>query len=165
MDRKIVLIAHNLRSCNNVGSLLRTADGLAIDCVYLTGYTPYPKMKNDTRLPHIRDRVDHKIHKTSLGAESTVKWHYSADIMEVIIKLRLEGHKIIALEQSDNSISLENYDSLPKLALIVGREVEGIEKEILENVDDIISIPMLGSKESFNVVQAAAMACYKFRYF
>ncbi len=165
MDRKIVLIAHNLRSCNNIGSLLRTADGLAVNGVYLTGYTPYPILKDDKRLPHIRNRVSRKIEKTSLGAESSVDWQQNSDINDVLAKLRHEGYRITALEQSNKSVSLEKYKSPTKIALIVGREVEGIEDDVLGEVDDIISIPMLGSKESFNVVQAAAIATYRFRYF
>lgn len=164
MENEIILLAHNLRSCNNVGSLLRTAEGLGIKKVYLTGYTPYPKLKNDKRLPYIRDRVDHKIVKTSLGAENYIDWAHREDIEDVIEELKKNKFKVVALEQTKKSINLNDYSSQNKIALLVGREVEGIEPEILNLVDHILSIPMLGKKESFNVVQAAAMALYKFRF-
>ena len=65
--RDIILIAHNLRSCHNVGSLLRTAEGLGVQTVYLTGYTPYPLELGDTRLPHIATKLHKQIDKTALG--------------------------------------------------------------------------------------------------
>lgn len=165
MDREIVLIAHNLRSCNNIGSLLRTADGLNVKTVYLTGYSPYPEQKVDTRLPHIKERVSKKIKKTSLGAEETVDWLHKADINEVIKNLHAGGYQLVGLEQTKDSVSLEKFLPNTKIALLVGREVEGLEQELLRQIDAAVSIPMLGKKESFNVVQAAAMAIYKFRYF
>ena len=72
----IVLIAHNLRSCHNVGSLLRTAEGLGVSKVYLVGYTPYPLgTGNDHRLPHEAVKIDKQIHKTALDAEKQMCWH------------------------------------------------------------------------------------------
>ncbi len=165
MTNEIVLIAHNLRSCNNVGSLLRTADGLGVKTVYLSGYTPYPKYKLDKRLPYIRDRVDRKIKKTSLGAEKYIEWVHEESINEVLNLLKRKKYQIVALEQAENAIDINKFKITNKIALIVGREVEGIEEEILNEVDSIVSIPMLGKKESFNVVQAAAMTIYAFRYF
>lgn len=158
--KSIIVIAHNLRSTHNVGSLLRTAEGLGITEMYLTGYTPYPALIEDERLPHIATKLDKQIAKTALGAEKTLPWHHVELIDEVLQKLSNEGYKIIALEQSQNAVPLPEFNPPAKVALIVGREVEGIEQSILEKSDDIIEIPMRGKKESFNVVQAAAMALY-----
>ena len=162
--RELVLIAHNLRSAHNVGSLLRTADGLGIQQVILTGYTPYPAQTHDSRLPHLAAKIDKQIVKTALGAEKNVKWQYYSDIKDVLDDLRAKGFKIVALEQAANSIPLPQFQSPDKLALIVGREVEGIEPEVLELCDFVLEIPMFGNKESFNVAQAAAMALYHFRF-
>ncbi len=162
--RKIVLIAHNLRSCHNVGSLLRTAEGLAVQSVYLTGYTPYPAMKNDSRLPHLRQKIDKQIHKTSLGAEKLVTWHHQSDVKALLKQLRSDGFQICALEQTPQSVEISKFQFERKIALIVGREVEGIEIEVLDLADSTIFIPMLGQKESFNVVQASAMALYHMRF-
>jgi 23S rRNA (guanosine2251-2'-O)-methyltransferase len=161
--RDIVLIAHNLRSTHNVGSLLRTAEGLGINKVYLTGYTPYPKNHNDSRLPHIATKIDKQIAKTALGAEKYLDWQHRDNIEDLIKELRKDGYNITALEQAPGSTKLPAFNPPQKIALIVGREVEGIEPEILELCDDILEIPMFGKKESFNVVQAAAMALYHFR--
>lgn len=160
----IILIAHNLRSSHNVGSLLRTAEGLGVDDVYLTGYTPYPSSADDERLPHLAQKIDKQIAKTALGAEELVKWQYRTEIAPLIEKLRHQKYQIAALEQGENAVKLSKFSRPDKVALIVGREVEGIEPEVLELCDQIVEIPMFGRKESFNVVQAAAMALYHMRF-
>jgi tRNA G18 (ribose-2'-O)-methylase SpoU len=162
--RKIILLAHNLRSSHNVGSLLRTADGLGAT-VYLTGYTPYPKSAHDARLPHLSEKIHAQIKKTALGAEVSATWQYFDDIADALDRLQRDGFIIAALEQNKNSQSLPNYHAPEKIALIVGREVEGIELEILDRVNLCLEIPMFGQKESFNVAQSAAMALYHMRFY
>jgi 23S rRNA (guanosine2251-2'-O)-methyltransferase len=162
--KQLILLAHNLRSTHNVGSLLRTADGLGLAKVFLSGYTPYPLTSPDARLPHLAKKIDAQIAKTALGAEKSLTWEHHEAIEPVISSLRSEGYAVYALEQTAGSISLPTFVAPDKLALIVGREVEGIEPEILALCDESIEIPMLGKKESFNVVQAAAMALYHCRY-
>ena len=162
--RQIVLIAHNVRSTHNVGSLLRTAEGMGVERVFLTGYTPHAKTSDDARLPHISQKLSAQIHKTALGAEHLVTWEYNAGIEPVIAQLKTDGFTICAVEQADGSFTLPDYDVPEKVALILGREVEGIEPEVLALADRILEIPMLGKKESFNVVQAAAMALYHCRF-
>lgn len=164
MQRQLVIIAHNLRSTHNVGSLLRTADGLGVKSVYLTGYTPFPQSQNDERLPHVSQKITRQIHKTALGAEKFIAWEHFTDIDTAIEQLRAEGFMIAALEQAADAISLPQLTVPSHLAIIIGREVEGIETEVLKRADIILSIPMLGKKESFNVVQAAAMALYHCRF-
>lgn len=161
--RHIRLIAHDIRSTHNVGSLLRTAEGLGVEHVYLGGYTPYPETSDDTRLPHLSRRLSQQIHKTALGAESLVHWSHENDVQELIQHLRQMGFSVIALEQSNNATRLPDFRSPAKVALLLGREVEGIDPELLELCDHIVEIPMYGQKESFNVVQAAAIALYQLR--
>ncbi|MDQ5972185.1 MAG: hypothetical protein QG553_344 [Patescibacteria group bacterium] len=164
MSPTIILIAHNLRSSHNVGSLLRTAEGLGVEDVYLTGYTPFPATAHDSRLPHIAQKVDRQISKTALGAETTQNWQQRDSIDDLVTELRAEGYTIAAVEQTGTAVALPSYQPPKKVALIVGREVEGIEPEVLALTDLQLVIPMFGSKESFNVVQAAAMALYHCRF-
>ena len=161
---ELILIAHNLRSTHNVGSLLRTAEGLGVNKVYLTGYTPYPGIKNDERLPHISAKLTRQIKKTALGAETTQSWEHRSEIEGLLQDLKQQGYTVAALEQTETALKLPDYKPADKLAIIVGREVEGIEPEVLDITDLQIAIPMFGSKESFNVVQAAAMALYHCRF-
>ena len=161
---QIILIAHNVRSCHNVGSLLRTAEGLGVQEVILSGYTPYPLQDNDTRLPHIARKLDKQIHKTALGAERTQAWRTFASFQEVRAYLKEKQYVLAAIEQAPSSIPLPAFKPPEKVALLVGREVEGIEPEVLSLSDIILEIPMFGQKESFNVVQAAAMTLYHCRF-
>ncbi|HVX23832.1 MAG TPA: TrmH family RNA methyltransferase [Candidatus Saccharimonadales bacterium] len=162
--RQIIVIAHNLRSTHNVGSLLRTAEGLGVSEVYLTGYTPYPLSDDDSRLPHLARKIDAQIHKTALGAEQQIKWHSNTTIAGVVEQMRQDGYTVMALEQTPDAMALPQYQPPEKLALILGREVEGLEPEVLALCDGALEIPMFGQKESFNVVQAAAMALYYCRF-
>lgn len=160
--REIIVIAENVRSIHNVGSLLRTAEGLGCTKVYLTGYTPYPQQNNDQRLPHQSEKLTRQINKTALGAEKIAI--YQPDINAVIKNLRKDGYSIIALEQSETSVDINSFNPPDKCALIVGNEVKGVSKETIKQSDTVLEIPMFGNKESFNVVQSAAMALFYLRF-
>ena len=162
--RDIILVAHNLRSCHNVGSLLRTAEGLGVQKVILSGYTPHGTHSNDRRLPHEIAKITNQIHKTALGAEHSIPWDYHHEILPVMAKLKEEGWAIAALEQAEDARELPKYHPPHKVVLIVGREVEGLEPEVLAVCDTVLEIPMYGRKESFNVAQAAAMALFHCRF-
>lgn len=162
--RKIILIAHNIRSCHNIGSLLRTADGFGVLKVYLTGYTPYPHGENDTRLVHLSTKIHNQICKTALGAEESTAWEYSENILPVLDRLKKAGYEIVGLEQAKNSIKLPDYNPSEKVAILIGSEVEGIDKALFAHCSTLIEIPMFGAKESFNVVQATAVAVYHCRF-
>ncbi|HJP96240.1 MAG TPA: TrmH family RNA methyltransferase [Candidatus Saccharimonadales bacterium] len=159
--QSVILIGHNLRSCHNVGSLLRTAEGLGVAKVYLTGYTPYPAgQADDPRLPHEALKLDKQIHKTALDAENQIDWEHRDDVLGLLQSLRADGYAVMAVEQTTHSISLPDFTPPQKIALLVGREVEGVEPEVLAACDGALEIPMFGHKESFNVAQAAAIALY-----
>lgn len=162
--KSIICIAHDIRSAHNVGSLLRTSEGLGVEKVYLTGYTPYPIKQNDDRLPHEANKIQKKISKTALGAELSDIWEHNSDLLTVIDMLKKDGYTIAALEQAKGSTALSEYESPEKIAVILGREVEGIAYDVIGLADITLEIPMYGNKESFNVVQAAAMLLYHCRF-
>ena len=156
---EIIVIAHNIRSTHNVGAIFRTAEGFGISKILLTGYTPYPTLPADTRLPHISLKLTNQIHKTALGAEAIVPFEYS-EVLDLAV-LKEAGYRIVALEQADRSIDITTYASPEKIALLLGEEAEGITDELLAQCDDILEIPMAGKKESFNVSVAAGIAMYQ----
>ena len=160
--RDIILIGHDIRSTHNVGSLLRTAECLGVKKVYLTGYTPYPKLEGDRRLPYIAEKITKQIHKTALGAENSIEWSQSDEISPVLRQLKKAGYQLIGLEQNPKSTPLPDFSPPTKCALLLGREVEGIDQKLLVYCDEIVEIPQFGKKESLNVVQAAAIALYHF---
>ena len=147
-----------------MGSLLRTAEGLGATKLYFTGYTPYPEAPNDPRLPHLRAKIERQIHKTALGAEQSMPWEQCEDVFATITRLQKEGYTVVAVEQAPQAVPLPNFKPAMKIALLVGREVEGVEADVLARCNRIVEIPMFGRKESFNVAQAAAMALYHCRF-
>ena len=161
--REIIIIAHNIRSTHNVGAFFRTADGLGISKLILSGYTPYPTFEGDTRLPHFADKLTRQIHKTALGAESTVP--FERHEVPPLDKLKQAGYQIVGLEQDERSHILPNYTPPQKIVLLLGNEIDGIYPEYRALCDDLIEIPMNGSKESFNVSVATGMALYHLQYF
>jgi len=141
-----VVICHNIRSAYNIGSIFRTADGAGVRKIYLTGYTPAP--------PHLG------IAKTALGAEKVVAWGKISRLGALLEKLKKEKFEIIALEQNEKSISHDLLSSKKKMALILGKEVRGLNPVVLRKCDKIIEIPMRGQKESLNVAVAFGIAIY-----
>lgn len=154
LEKEIIVIAHNIRSLHNVGSIFRAADGFGISKIYLTGYTGAPEGSNAD-----------KIHKVALGAEKFVPWEQTRSLARVITKLKKSGYRIVALENNVNYkiTSLAKYKSKTLTALVLGEEVKGFTKKILDTVDDIVEIPMQGKKESLNVSVACGIALYALR--
>lgn len=155
---EIIVIAHNIRSTHNIGAIFRTCEGFGIDKIIISGYSPYPSLAHDTRLPHIHRKLTDQIHKTALGAEALVPFEYQET--PNITALREAGYRIVGLEQDDRSIMLPNYEVPEKVVLLLGEEVEGITSDMREVCDDLIEIPMVGQKESFNVSVATGIALY-----
>lgn len=154
----IIVIAHNIRSTHNVGAIFRTSEGFGATKIILSGYTPYPLIAADTRLPHISRKLTDQIHKTALGAEVIVPFEYQET--PDIETLRAQGYTIVGLEQDERSVMLPDYIPPEKAVLLLGEEVEGIKDELRNVCDDLIEIPMVGKKESFNVSVAAGIALY-----
>ena len=155
----MIAILHNIRSLHNVGSIFRTADAVGISKIYLCGYTPAPY--DEFGLP-IGPLV-----KTALGAERTVAWEKCASTTRLLDKLRADGYKIFAVEQSKRSMPYQRLRlskrQLEKAALIVGNEIKGVSPAVLSRADKILEIPMFGKKESLNVAVAFGIVAYGLR--
>jgi len=155
---EIIVIAHNIRSTHNIGSIFRTCEGFGVKKLIISGYSPYPLASNDSRLPHIVEKLTAQIHKTALGAETMVPFEYQS--YPEFDELKQEGYKIVGLEQNKRSKMLNDYEPPEKIALLLGEEVNGLTDDLLNQCDDLIEIPMHGKKESFNVSVAAGIALY-----
>ena len=145
-NNKFYIIAHNIRSLYNIGTMFRTADALGVDRLFLTGYSGQPPRK--------------EISKVALGAEESVEWQHYKSLSYLIKKLKKDGVKIIALETSDQAINYLDFKPKFPLALLLGNEVRGVSEVMLKQVDTTISLPMNGIKESLNVGVAMAVAGY-----
>ena len=154
----IVIIAHNIRSTHNVGAIFRSAEGFGVEKIILSGYTPYPKIEKDSRLPHIAEKLTAQIHKTALGAETMVPFTFQQQ--PSLQELKNQGYRIVGLEQASRSVPMSQYTPPQNIALLIGEEVHGIEAALMDQCDDIVEIPMVGQKESFNVSVATGIALY-----
>ena len=155
----IIVIAHNIRSIHNIGSIFRSAEGFGVSKLILSGYSPYPTISDDTRLPHLSAALSKKINKTALGAESLVPYEYAQT--PPLKELRDSGYVIVGLEQDTSSVPLSEYKPAHKIALLLGEEVEGISRDLVSQCDVLVEIPMYGKKESYNVSVAAGIALYR----
>ncbi|ADY50776.1 tRNA/rRNA methyltransferase (SpoU) [Pseudopedobacter saltans DSM 12145] len=146
----IVVVLDNVRSLHNVGSAFRTADGFAVDALYLCGITAQP--------PH------REIEKTALGATQSIDWQYFANVADAVADLKENGYQIIAIEQAENSISLLDFEPKKdqKFALFFGNEVNGVSEEVMKQIDTCIEIPQFGTKHSFNIVISTGIVLWDF---
>lgn len=156
----MVIILHNVRSMHNVGSIFRTADAAGVEKIYLCGFTPSPL--DEFKKPR------QQIAKVSLGAENYIPWEACKRTTSLIDKLKKDGYKIFSVEQSKDS-KLYNEISLSraqqeKTALVVGHEIKGLPRSILERSDRVLEIPMRGKKESLNVSVAFGIVVYSLLY-
>lgn len=146
----VYVILNSIRSSYNVGSILRTSDGVMIEKLFLCGYTPTPDKK--------------EVVKTALGSQNSVNWEYIKDPKEVIYSLKSKGIKICALELTDTSISYYNITKTDfPLCLIVGNEISGVSQELIDLCDFSIEIPQFGIKQSLNVAVAYGIAVFDLR--
>lgn len=155
---EIIVIAHNIRSTHNVGSIFRTCEGFGVRKIILSGYTPYPTIPDDSRLPHIHQKLTAQIHKTALGAEQMVPFEYQEE--PDLTALKKAGYRVVGLEQDARSVMLPDYAVPEKVALLLGEEVHGVTQDLLDQCDDLLEIPMQGQKESFNVSVATGISLY-----
>jgi tRNA G18 (ribose-2'-O)-methylase SpoU len=146
------IILEDIRSAYNVGAIFRTADAAGVAKVFLVGYTPAPIDRFGRPQPEIL--------KTSLGASKTMAWEQVATTREIIERLQNDGVCVAAVELAPGSVSLKDFKEPVDLAYIVGNEVDGVSKEVLEMADVTVELPMLGQKESLNVAVTAGIILY-----
>lgn len=135
----IVLVLDNIRSGLNVGSAFRTADGFALEKIYLCGITAQP--------PH------REILKTAIGATDSMAWEHVDNTETVIAQLQKEHYHVVAVEQAEGSTTLPDFQ-LPKdkkIALVFGNEVRGVSQAAMDIIDECLEVPQFGTKHSFNI--------------
>jgi len=145
----LVVVLDQVRSLHNVGSVFRTADAFLVEAVYLCGITSTP--------PHP------EIHKTALGAEESVSWKYFEDTAVAVQELINDGYVVFAVEQAEGSRMLGqlHLGEKPKIAVILGNEVKGVQQRIIDMCDGCIEIPQFGTKHSLNVSVAAGIVVWE----
>ena len=146
----LVVVLDDVRSMHNVGSVFRTGDAFRIEAVYLCGITSTPPSS--------------EIHKTALGAEDSVAWHYYHTALEAVESLKAEGYEILSIEQAHGSTMLQDFTPLSdkKYAVVFGNEVKGVHQEVVDASDGCLEIPQFGTKHSLNVSVTAGIVIWHF---
>jgi len=144
----VVIVLDNIRSQNNIGSIFRTADAFRVSEIHLCGITATP--------PH------REIHKTALGATESVSWKYFPSTKDSISELRSAGYNICAVEQTTDSIPIDQFYPAENtsFAVIFGNEVQGVDNNVIKEVDFCIEIPQFGTKHSLNISVAAGIVIW-----
>lgn len=146
---RLELFLDNIRSTYNIGSIIRTADGAGVKTIHLCGISATP---------------DHpKVAKTALGAVDSLKWTHSRNGVTAAKALINDGFTLWGLEETPEAeplLSVSQSDLPPKLILVIGNEVVGIDPDILRLCTRVLSLPMKGIKESLNVTVACGIAVY-----
>jgi 23S rRNA (guanosine2251-2'-O)-methyltransferase len=144
----VVVVLDNVRSQNNIGSVFRTADAFRLESIILCGITSKP--------PH------REIHKTALGATESVHWEYQEETSKAIEELKAGGYQILAVEQAENSVSLEQLQLKKdqKYALVFGHEIRGVDQKVVDMCDLCVEIPQFGTKHSLNISVAAGIVIW-----
>ena len=149
----VVVVLDNVRSLQNVGSFFRTGDAFAVERICLCGITATPPNRD--------------IHKTALGAETTVAWSYHETTAACLDALRTEGYRLLAVEQVEGAVMLDDLRPEPgvKYALVFGNEVFGVAQEAVDRCDGAVEIPQLGTKHSLNVSVSGGVVLWRFFFF
>jgi 23S rRNA (guanosine2251-2'-O)-methyltransferase len=143
----VCVLLENVRSLYNVGAFFRTADGVALERLYLAGITGHPPQGMIT--------------KTALGAEETVPWLHTWDAVAAITGLRGAGYEIAAIETSVHSVDLFDWQPRFPVCVLFGHETAGLTPSVSALADTHIRIPMLGRKHSLNVASAGSVVLYE----
>lgn len=145
---QVVVILDNVRSQHNIGSVFRTADAFRVERILLCGITAIPPNR--------------EMQKTALGATETVEWEYFENSLQAVEQMRMAGYSILAIEQADDSLPLENFDpsKFDKIALVFGNEVQGVNEAIVKDADECIEIPQFGTKHSLNISVTAGIVLW-----
>lgn len=142
----MIVLAYNIRSAYNVGSFFRTADGVGLAKLVLSGYTARPPHKG--------------ISKVALGAETWLSWEYVRTPGPWLKRMKKAGYHIAVLEQTPRAENIFTWSPRWPLILIVGNEVRGVSPALQKYADAHLEIPMRGRKESLNVATAMGIATY-----
>jgi tRNA G18 (ribose-2'-O)-methylase SpoU len=146
MPQRLTVVAHNIRSLTNVGTLFRSCDAAGVSELILSGYTGRPP--------------DSRIEKVALGSTEMVPWRGVDTIDE--LRIALKGCHVIVLEQHADSV-MPSELSIPEgtdVALVCCEELFGADDDMLTIADQLLELPMRGQKHSLNVSVATSIAAF-----
>ncbi|MCW2955326.1 MAG: TrmH family methyltransferase [Thermoleophilia bacterium] len=143
---RLIVVAHNVRSLRNVGTLFRTCDGAGVDELVLSGYTGTPP--------------DRRIDKVALDSVDMVPWRHAPEPED--LDAALSDRFVIVLDQETTSVTLQELVIPPgrDVVIVACEELQGAQADVLKHADVLLELPMRGGKTSLNVAMAAGIAMY-----
>ena len=144
----LIVILDNVRSLNNIGSVFRSSDAFRIAHIYLCGITATPPHKD--------------IQKTALGSTESVSWSYAENTLSVVQDLQQKKVTVLAVEQAENAVLLQNFVPQKKIsyAVVFGHEVKGVSQEVVNQSDGVLEIPQFGTKHSLNIAVSCGVVLW-----
>ena len=145
--RRVVVI-DSVVDTTNIGAIFRSAAALGIDAVLLTRSSCDPLNRRAVRV--------------SMGSVFLVPWTWVDDPVDSLSAI---GFQTAAMALSDDSIPLDApvLKTIPRLAIIMGTEGDGLPHSTIAKADYVVRIPMSHHVDSLNVAAAAAVAFWELR--
>jgi len=145
-----VLLLDGITSAENVGSIVRSCAALGVDSLLFANETPHPFNRRALRV--------------AMGHSHLIRTHVHKDIKVTIKTMQERGYRVYAAEVCEGSTPLREVQTPDRWVLIMGHEGRGIAQDILELVDEVVTIEMQEGIKSFNVGVAASLMMYQFLY-
>jgi TrmH family RNA methyltransferase len=139
-------VIHNVQLPQNVGALIRTAEGAGVSDIYMTGSSA--------------DAWGPKALRGSSGSAFRVPIRKVAALAEALSELKTQGVRSVAATQNGKT-AYDKVDWKQPSAVVMGSEGSGFSVEELALFDETLRIPMKGRVESLNVGSAAAVCLFE----
>jgi len=143
----LTIIFENVWDPHNISAVIRSADAVGIEEVYII----YTQNRKSTKLGR----------RSSSSAKKWIDVNYYYDVKECFEAVRKKYDKIYCTHMNEDAKSLYNLDLTQKVALVFGNESEGVSKEALSLCDGNFLIPMMGMVQSLNISVACAVSVYE----
>lgn len=143
----ITIVCDAIRTPENIGMCFRISESFGVEKIYF-----------HEKSPTVTNRI---VKKTARNTMHEVAYEAYVDFTEIITQLKQDGHTIIGLEITDQSINIQDFEfkEHEKIVLLLGSERSGIEQ--IDLVDHTVSIPMFGINSSMNVIHSLAISLYE----
>lgn len=147
-DARRVAVIHGVVDTTNIGAIFRSAAALGIDAILLS--------------PDSCDPLNRRAVRVSMGSVFLVPWTW---LPRPVASLREMGFRTAALALTDRSVPIDypELKDIPRLAIIMGTEGDGLPAEVLSESDYVVRIPMWHGVDSLNVAAASAVAFWELR--
>mmetsp|Transcript_17487 Transcript_17487/g.26301 ORF Transcript_17487/g.26301 Transcript_17487/m.26301 type:complete len:304 (+) Transcript_17487:302-1213(+) len=145
---ELTIILDAIRSGENVGSIIRTAETAGAVRVLACGTTPFPPTPS--------------VIKAACRSADYIACDHIPSAVDAVIQLQAKGVVVWALETTENAVSLHDIQ-VPKapLAIVLGNELVGISPDVIQRCNQTVLIPTFGIKNSMNVAAAAAVTTFE----